>query len=195
MFNQWRIRQVSGGGWLVLAVVAAVAAGGGWAVAATSNSSGVIHACAAKHGGSLRLAQHCRKKERAVSWNVRGIPGQNGTNGTNGANGTPGSARAYARVLPSATTPTFDPARTKNFVAVDKGTSGLAGVYCLTPAAGIDPATTPFFVSADWVNTPATGDSVAYYHPGGNCPASKFEVITANEGTRVDTIGFTVMVP
>jgi hypothetical protein len=83
----------------------------GWAVAAT-NGSGVIHACAATRGGALRLAVSCRKHERAVAWNVQGVPGKDGSNGIDGTNGSsgapgatgaPGTARAYGLVAPDGT--------------------------------------------------------------------------------------------
>jgi hypothetical protein len=113
MFKHWRISPR--GGRLTLAVAVVLAASAGWAFAATTRSSGVIHACAAKGGGALRLARVCHKNERAVSRNVQGIPGKNGTNGTNGTNGmngsngtngtsgAPGTARAYGRVAADGT--------------------------------------------------------------------------------------------
>jgi hypothetical protein len=88
MFNQWRASRR--GGRLVIVAVVALPAGGGYAFAATT-SNGVIRACAAKRGGALRAARKCRKSERAVLWNMRGVPGKNGTNGSNGTNGTNGT--------------------------------------------------------------------------------------------------------
>ena len=69
-----------------------------------------IKACAKKKGGALRLGKKCRKRERRVTWAVRGprgltglrgkagivgkdgAQGPPGTNGSNGANGTNGTS-------------------------------------------------------------------------------------------------------
>ena len=77
--------------------IVALLAGGGWAFAAST--SGVIHACAGKRSGTLRLAKTCRKSERAVVWNVqgpRGAPGNAGTPGTSGQPGAAGPSDVYA---------------------------------------------------------------------------------------------------
>jgi Collagen triple helix repeat (20 copies) len=142
-----------------------LAAGGGWAFAATTTSGGVIHACVSKHGGALRLAPRCKSNERAISWNAQGIPGTNGTNGingrngtsgtngtngtsgTNGTNGAPGTARAYGDVSASETL-----SRSKNATV----SRPFTGVYCITPAAGIDPATTGVVATPDFVGDSTT---------------------------------------
>jgi hypothetical protein len=85
----------------MLGVVALLAAGSGWAYAGTTASNGVIHACAAKHGGALRLAGKCMPNEHPVSWNVQGIRGKNGPNGVNGSNGTNGTNGAPGPAGPS----------------------------------------------------------------------------------------------
>jgi hypothetical protein len=69
-----------------------------------------VKACAKKKGGALRLGKKCRKRERRVTWAVRGptglpgprgeagivgkdgAPGPPGTNGSNGTNGTNGTS-------------------------------------------------------------------------------------------------------
>lgn len=79
---------------LAVTVVAAAATGAiamiaGVAVA--GSTSNVIHACANKKTGALRLSKKCnRGTETRVVWNVQGPPGKPGTNGTNGTNGAPG---------------------------------------------------------------------------------------------------------
>ena len=79
--------------YLAVAVAGILVGAGGFAFAASS--SGVIHACANKKTGALRLSNSCKKKtERAAVWNVQGpqgLPGKNGTNGTNGTNGINGT--------------------------------------------------------------------------------------------------------
>lgn len=71
--------------YLIGAGIAALLGGGGWALAAST--SGVVHACASKKSGALRLAGHCTEKERAVTWNVQGPQGNQGKQGTRGATG------------------------------------------------------------------------------------------------------------
>lgn len=56
------------------AALAAVAVGG----VAVARTPSAIHACAAKHGGSLRLAKKCKAHERAVSWARKGPAGPAG---------------------------------------------------------------------------------------------------------------------
>jgi hypothetical protein len=56
------------------AALAAVAVGG----VAEARTPSSIHACAAKHGGALRLAKKCKAQERAVSWGHVGPAGPTG---------------------------------------------------------------------------------------------------------------------
>jgi hypothetical protein len=53
-----------------------------------------IKACAKKKGGSLRVANKCRRSERRVSWGVQGPQGTPGTQGQAGTPGAPGTAGA-----------------------------------------------------------------------------------------------------
>jgi Lamin Tail Domain/Collagen triple helix repeat (20 copies) len=85
---------------LLLTLLVAAPAGGAVAVArAPHDTATVIHACVRKDG-RLRLVKTtsaCRKKERAISWNVRGpqgdpgLPGPQGPAGPAGADGAPGT--------------------------------------------------------------------------------------------------------
>jgi hypothetical protein len=75
-------------GYVLLGVVIAGLAGGGWALAA--GGGGVLHGCAKKHGGALRLSGSCKKSERSVSWNVQGPRGLQGPRGGQGAQGVQG---------------------------------------------------------------------------------------------------------
>lgn len=61
---------------VITAIVAALLSGGGWALAAPA--TGVIHGCASRTTGALRLAKSCRRGEVAVTWNVRGPIGPAG---------------------------------------------------------------------------------------------------------------------
>jgi Collagen triple helix repeat (20 copies) len=62
------------------------------ALAASGNS--VIHACAGKRSGVLRLAATCRRSERAVAWSLQGPPGPPGPSGAAGLTGPAGMAGA-----------------------------------------------------------------------------------------------------
>ena len=91
---------------MAVAVAALVAAGGGMAVAASSTNP-VIHACANKKTGALRLASKCRKSERAVSWSKEGLQGSRGLTGATGlagSTGPQGNPGPTSDVLPSGKT-------------------------------------------------------------------------------------------
>jgi hypothetical protein len=65
----------------ICAAVAVVSVGGlaGAALALPSAPhSSTIHACASKSSGALRLASHCKSRERAVSWSQTGPRGPQG---------------------------------------------------------------------------------------------------------------------
>lgn len=57
------------------------------AIAGDSRSSSTLHACAARHGGALRLATSCTASERRVTWSVKGPRGPKGRRGKAGADG------------------------------------------------------------------------------------------------------------
>lgn len=60
------------------------------ALAASANSA--LHACEGKRSGALRVAKRCKRTERRVSWNTRGVPGGRGASGSQGAAGPAGPA-------------------------------------------------------------------------------------------------------
>jgi Collagen triple helix repeat (20 copies) len=83
---------------------------GGGAYAAVGAGSGSIHACYNKRTGVLRIASHCKRSERAVSWSKvgpqgprgqRGAAGRNGSNGAKGANGAAGAPGTAGAAGPS----------------------------------------------------------------------------------------------
>jgi hypothetical protein len=81
--------------WLCIVVFAAAAAAVAVAVARSGipGPHGVIHACRKVEGGNLRAIRagtHCRAGERALRWNVRGVPGPVGPQGPPGPQGEPG---------------------------------------------------------------------------------------------------------
>jgi hypothetical protein len=79
---------------ILLAVAAAVAViVAGVALAQDSGDATVIHACKHPSGGWLRQVSgptQCRRRERAVSWNVTGPKGEKGDPGPAGPAGPPG---------------------------------------------------------------------------------------------------------
>jgi hypothetical protein len=79
-----------------LALAVALAAPAGATVAARGFDPGAptIRACASKRDGRLRLAPRCARRERAVSWAVRGPVGATGAPGPAGPRGAPGPAGA-----------------------------------------------------------------------------------------------------
>src|SRR5262245_26225710 len=123
-----------------------------------------------------------------------GSPGAKGDPGVPGAAGAPGAAgtaRAHAVVNLSGL---FVGAYTKNFTGLQRIGTGL---YCLTPAAGIDRATSPAVVSPDyWAS--AGNDLRAYAaNPGLSCQASQYEVrtTTGNPPVQSHAVGFSIIVP
>jgi hypothetical protein len=124
----------------------------------------------------------------------RGLPGTAGQPGAKGDQGVPGAAgtaRAHAVVNLSAL---FVGAYTRNFTGVQRIATGL---YCLTPAAGIDRATSPAVVSPDyWASS---GNDLRAYaaNPGLSCQASQYEVrtTTGNPPVQSNAVGFSIIVP
>jgi hypothetical protein len=182
-------------------------------VAVAGSSRNTLHACASKHDGALRIANKCRRSERAVTWSRTGPAGARGAQGPQGvagSNGLNGSARAYARVFGVAggpsSQPSFDPGATKGFTAV---TEPLTGHYCLT-APGLDPATTapvatPVFNPGASLN--AIMVAVAPGGLGSVCPNDEFHVVVERvqldnsgpspfvEAVPIGNVSFTIAVP
>ncbi len=76
-------------GYIAVALATALVTSGGWALAAPNART--IRACANRRTGALRLARRChRRRERAVSWNVRGPQGPAGAHGVAGRQGSRG---------------------------------------------------------------------------------------------------------
>jgi hypothetical protein len=118
----------------------------------------------------------------------KGETGAAGAKGETGPAGAPGIARAYAVVK---TDVTFDAARTKNFTAVSRLSTGL---YCLTPAAGIDPSTLSAVVSPEWGGS-LGADLQAYVYANAPECAGQFEGITVNNGVASNNTAFSIIVP
>jgi hypothetical protein len=95
-------------GFVAGAVVATILTATAVAVASDGRGGGTLHACAAKHGGALRIATKCTASERAVTWSVTGPKGAKGPRGKAGADG---SGPAYtARQVGALVAPSGTPA-------------------------------------------------------------------------------------
>ncbi len=122
-----------------------------------------------------------------------GATGKTGKEGFEGPEGEPGTARAYAVVAPSAT---VVPAQSFNITAV---TSPKTGVYCITPAAPINPSEDTAAVSAEVsYSTSEAPGLVTLNAQRKNCASTAFEVDTyAPTATPALTGGyaFTIAIP
>ena len=120
----------------------------------------------------------------------QGPAGDRGPAGEKGAAGAAGTARAYAEVDNSS--PSFVTARTKNFTAVTRVDDG---VYCLTPAAGIDPRAVATSTAEDFGLSDSDG-FVMVVGAGSDCSAGQFEVETDDlDGDATNDIAFDLIVP
>jgi hypothetical protein len=138
---------------------------------------------------SLRTADLSRKAVAALKGG-RGPEGPSGPQGPAGATGAAGTARAYAEVDDS--TPSLVAARTKNFTAVTRTDDG---VYCLTPAAGIDPRAVATSTAEDFGLSDTDG-LVMVVGSGSDCSAGQFEVETDDlDGDPTNDIAFDLVVP
>ena len=210
----------------ITAVAIVAIAGGVTYAVADIGGGGVINGCYKSQNGQLRLidpaTDHCLPSEKSISWSQTGPQGPTGPAGPQGPTGpqgpkgdtgttgpagptgpqgpkgdkgdpgVDGTARAYAYVSGGAT-PSLGAGRTKNFTAVTH--AGL-GDYCLTPAAGISPATTSPSVTVDW-SASSGNDLLAFWRSAGaGCPAGQFEVLTYDlASARTDRVAFTIVVP
>ena len=86
----------------------------------------------------------------------------------------------------------------------------MTGVYCLTPAEGIDPSVTPAVVAPEWglstadFNTYFAFPYINAFNGSPNCPTGDFEVETftlPSRGSTVpdaqltDVVAFVIIVP
>jgi hypothetical protein len=121
-----------------------------------------------------------------------GAKGPQGVQGIQGIQGAAGTARAYAVVTPSAT---VVPGQSSNITAV---ASPKAGVYCITPAAPINPSADTAAVSAEVsYSTPEAPGLVTLNARRKNCPTTTFEVDTYAPSTLTlaGVYAFTIVIP
>jgi hypothetical protein len=124
-----------------------------------------------------------------------GPRGAVGTTGTTGPAGPAGTARAYAVVQPKSAkaAAALVSAQTSNITSV---TEASEGVYCLAPAAGINPAADTATVSPE-VGYSFEGKPgvIALDAPAGDCPTGNFEVKTYTQtGTPSGGYAFAILV-
>jgi hypothetical protein len=131
-----------------------------------------------------------------------GATGPQGPKGVQGVAGPAGTARAYAVVQPTVVQPTAPtaatliPGQTSHITSVSEPS---AGIYCLTPAAGIYPAADTAAVSPE-VGYSSSGKPgvIALNAKGTDCPSGNFEVETYAPGTELKLASgyaFTIVVP
>ena len=147
-----------------------------------------------KKRGAMCIRAACKRTEtqvRLADFGALGPPGDPGTPGTPGAGGT---ARAYAQV--NSFTYSFGIVLAKNVTGV---THPETGVYCVTPAAGIDPTLTPCVVSPEWADSAGYDLFAEWDSSGGPCPAGDYAVRTyqlpGGTPTASDTVAFVLIVP
>jgi hypothetical protein len=132
------------------ALAAALIAPGGAAFALhrSADPTATVHACAARKGGALRIVgpAGCRRRERRVSWNVRGPAGSPGSPGPPGAAGPVGPPGTKGDPGPAGPRGPEGPRGPKGEAGSLASLEALAGVRCQangtpgTIALSYDPA-------------------------------------------------------
>lgn len=109
-----------------------------------------------------------------------GLRGLTGTRGLTGPEGPTGTATAYAVVQPTATGKLIMAQTSK----INSVTEPKPGIYCLVPAAGINPASDPATVSPEVsYSTNEAPGIIAFNAQAKDCPTGDFEVETFAPGT------------
>ena len=68
------------------------------------------------------------------------------------------------------------------------------GTFCITPGAGIDPATATLLVTTDYQGPVGAKANTQFRSKSAACNANELEVKTWNDGTAVDGF-FTFLIP
>jgi hypothetical protein len=174
-------------------------------------SASKIYACVKKNGTArfVKKSTKCKKGEIKLSWSSegpagpagKGLPGaegKTGSEGKTGPEGKPGAARAYAYMItPGTASCELLPAETKNFIACSRPATGI---YCLTPAAGINPTNSLAFVTVEWGRS--SGSLLAAFVEDAGidgstdaCGVARFEVHTYDfAGKASDSVAFYILV-
>ncbi|MBS1679686.1 MAG: hypothetical protein JST08_20145 [Actinobacteria bacterium] len=160
--------------------------GGGSAFAASQFGKETIGTRALKKE-AVTPAKLSTKAKAALTGPV-GPKGATGPAGPAGAAGAPGSARAYGETSNDAGS--LIEARSKNATVRHPAT----GIYCITPGAGIDPASAALLVSADFANS-GTSKTIAQIRSTNiDCNNGELEVRIWNDGAAKDA-QFSFLIP
>lgn len=169
--------------------------GGGSAVAASQFGKETIGSRALKKEAvtPAKLSQQAKATMTGAAGpkgatGATGPAGPAGPAGPTGPAGAPGTARAYGETANNAGD--LIEARSKNATVRHPGT----GVYCITPGAGIDPATASLIVSADFANS-GTNKTIAQIRSTNiDCNTGELEVRIWNDGAAKDA-QFSFLIP
>jgi len=189
------------------------------------SSDGVIHACYATNGGSVKIIDTAKDKGCSggwtpITWNQTGpvgpkgdpgTPGAKGDPGTPGAKGDPGTPGAKGDPGPAGTARAYGSINPAGGVSRSKGIVSVShpdtGKYCITLDASIDPGTTIAIATPNF-----TGDSTevgtnaaqAIVEAGGgaspnlNCPSGTLGVVAMERSGTTNTLHdepFFVVIP
>jgi hypothetical protein len=127
-----------------------------------------------------------------------GATGATGSTGPTGPQGLPGTARAYAVVMPGSP-PTTVTSQTSNIVSVRQPSAG-PGFYCLAVGAGVNPAAEAATVSGVYdPSTPAVVPVAALNPKQTNCHSNEFEVVTYDAAKATsgpaNGVAFSIVIP
>jgi hypothetical protein len=163
---------------LIVSTVALVVALGGTGYAALLLPDGSVGTRELKDGAVTARKVHTHTllardfKPGQLGRLSSGPPGPRGAPGVPGPPGAPGTARAYGVVGPAGT---VDAARSRAIAGVSKP---AVGVYCISLAAGINPASTTIVASPDEADPTSTSKAVAHVKStAADCPAGRVEVV------------------
>jgi hypothetical protein len=163
---------------LVISIVALVVALGGTGYAALRLPDASVGTNQLKDGAVTARKVHAHTllakdfKPGQLGRLSSGPPGPRGAPGVPGSLGAPGTARAYGVVGPAGT---LDAARSRAIAGVSKP---AVGVYCISLAAGINPASTTIVASPDEADPTSTSKAVAHVKStAADCPAGRVEVV------------------
>jgi hypothetical protein len=155
-------------------LIATVAAGGTQVVLASTGAT--IHGCEARATGALRIAKHCTRHEKSISWNQRGPAGPRGLAGKPGAPGNPGTPG-----LPTLPTAHVESTETDLSIAADQATP-VAVISVTIPSD----ATGDYLVTADAViNTTIDADTGSCQLGGGGLFSSQAFKLVPNSASTV----------
>jgi hypothetical protein len=121
------------------------------------------------------------KLTKAAKAALEGQKGATGPAGPAGPQGPAGTARAFG--LTTNVDGALDPARSKNATVRHAST----GVYCITPGAGINPATATVLVTVDYTGPVGPLATALFRSSNNDCNPGELEVKTWDNGVAKDS--------